>query len=232
MAGIKFEIEATLRDVKGKGASRRLRRQEKVPGVVYGGGKPAQNLMFDHNKMSKALGHEAFYSHILSLKTNDEAEKVILKDVQRHPYKPRILHVDFQRVRADEKLHMNVPLHFIGGDKAQGVKDGGLISHIESDIEVSCFPDNLPEYIELDISNMQLNDIMHISDLKLPEGVESVALSHEDDKPLVSIHMPRIEEEVPTAAPEAPSEVPAIAQKSEEGAPGSESSSKPEKGEK
>lgn len=212
-----FEIEATVRLDMGKGASRRLRREEKVPGVVYGGGKEAISLSFEHNKMSKALEAEAFYSHILTLKTGTDSERVILKDVQRHPFKPRILHVDFQRVRADEKLHMHVPVHFVGGDKAPGVKEGGLISHILSDLEIACLPDNLPEYIELDISEMALNQILHISDIKLPKGVESVALSHDDDKPVVSIHMPRIEEEevIPTEAPIAPSEVPAMAQKTE-----------------
>ena len=215
-----FEIEAAVRHEMGKGASRRLRRIEKVPGVVYGGGKDAIPLTFEHNKMSKALDNEAFYSHILTLKTDGEAERVILKDVQRHPFKPRILHVDFQRVRADEKLHMHVPLHFIGSEQAPGVKEeGGIVSHIISDVEVACLPDDLPEYLELDISDMQLNQILHLSDIKLPKGVELVALLHEDDKPVVSVHIPRVEVEevVPTEAPVA-SEVPAIEQK----APGEE----------
>ncbi len=215
----KYEIEATVRHDIGKGASRRLRREEKVPGVVYGGGKESVTLTFEQKKVSKSLENEAFYSRILTLKTGSESERVILKDVQRHPYKPRILHVDFQRVRADEKLHMHIPLHFIGADKAPGVKDaGGIVSHIMNDVEVSCLPDNLPEYLELDISDMQLNQIKHLSDIKLPEGVEIGALVHGDDKPVVSIHMPRIEEEPvveETAAPLA-SEVPAIAQKGEE----------------
>ncbi len=211
----KFEVEANVRHVKGKGASRRLRREEKVPGVVYGGGKDAISLTLEHSKISKALSNEAFYSHILVLKTGTESEKVILKDVQRHPYKPRIAHVDFQRVRADVKLTMNVPLHFVGGDKAPGVKEGGLISHIVSDVEISCFPDDLPENIELDISNMALNQILHLSDITLPKGVELVALTHGDDKGIVSIHLPRAEEEIPTEAPVA-SEVPAIEQKGEE----------------
>ncbi len=211
----KFELEAGVRHDMGKGASRRLRREEKVPGVIYGGGKAAQSLTLEHKHISKSLENEAFYSHILTLKTNGESERVILKDVQRHPYKPRVLHVDFQRVRADEKLHMHIPLHFVGGDKAPGVKDaGGIVSHIMSDVEVSCFPDDLPEYLELDISEMQLNQILHLSDIKLPKGVELVALAHGDDKPVVSVHIPRVEEEpvIPEEAPSA-SEVPAIAQK-------------------
>ncbi len=221
----KFEIEATVRHEIGKGASRRLRREEKVPGVIYGGGKAPVALTFEHKTVAKSLENEAFYSHILTLKTGKESERVILKDVQRHPYKPRIAHVDFQRVRSDEKLHMHIPLHFVGADVAPGVKDaGGLVSHIMSDVEVSCFPDDLPEYIAVDVSEMQLNQILHLSDLKLPKGVEIVALSHDDDKPVVSIHMPRIEEEPVVEETEAPaaSEVPAMAQKGEDEAEGEE----------
>lgn len=214
----KFEVEAAVRHDIGKGASRRLRRGEKVPGVIYGGAKEAISLTFEHNKLAKLLANEAFYSHILTLKTNSETERVILKDVQRHPYKPRILHIDFQRIRADEKLHMHIPLHFIGGEKAPGVKEGGLVSHIETDVEVSCLPDNLPEYLEIDIAELQLNQILHLSDIKLPEGVEAVALIQGNDKPIVSIHVPRIEEEPTpevTEEPVVPSEVPATAQKGE-----------------
>jgi len=215
----KFEIEATVRHEIGKGASRRLRHQAKVPGVVYGGGKAPVSVTFEQNKMNKALSVEAFYSHILTLKTGTESERVVLKDVQRHPFKPMLLHLDFQRVRADEKLHMHIPLHFQGGALAPGVKDaGGLVSHIMSDVEVSCLPDDLPEYLELDISGMELNQILHLSDIKLPKGVEIVALTHGNDKPVVSVHLPRIEVEpevIPTEAPVAPAEVPALEQKTE-----------------
>jgi large subunit ribosomal protein L25 len=212
-----FQIEAAVRHEIGKSPSRRLRRKDKLPGVIYGGGKDPVSLTFEHNKMLKSLENEAFYSHILTLKTDGETERVILKALQRHPYKPRILHVDFQRVRADEKLHMNIPLHFTGEDKAPGVKGGGIISHIMSDIEVSCFPDHLPEDLEIDISDLELNQIKHLSDIKLPPGVEIVSLLHEDDKAIVSAHLPEIEEvvEVPVEVA-APSEVPAIAQKGED----------------
>ena len=153
----------------------------------------------------------------MTLKTGSESERVILKDVQRHPFKARILHIDFQRVRSDEKLHMHVPLHFVGGDAAPGVKDGGgVISHIMSDVEVSCLPDDLPEFIEVDVSGMQLNDIIHLSNLTLPKGVEIVALLHENDKPVVSIHLPRIEEEPEPVATEeevAAADVPASSKK-------------------
>lgn len=222
----KFEIEATVRQDIGKGASRRLRREANVPGVVYGGGKDPVSLTVEHKLIAKSLENEAFYSHILTLKTGSDSERVILKDVQRHPFKPRIMHVDFQRVRADEKLHMYIPLHFIGADVAPGVKDsGGMISHIINDVEVSCLPDNLPEYLEVDLTNMQLNQILHLSDIPLPKGVEIVALAHGDDKPVVSIHMPRVEEEPVVEETEVPSaDVPAIAQKGED--EGSESAGK------
>lgn len=215
---IKFELEAAVRHDMGKGASRRLRREEKVPGVVYGGGKDAVSLTFEHKHIAKALESEAFYSHILTLKTGTENERVILKDVQRHPFKPRVMHIDFQRVRADEKLHMHIPLHFVGTESAPGVKAGGLLSHIINDIEITCLPDNLPEYVEVDVSNLELNQILHMSDLKLPKGVELVALVHGDDKPVASIHLPRIEEEPAAETAEgevAPGEVPATEQKAE-----------------
>jgi large subunit ribosomal protein L25 len=214
----KFEIAADFRHDLGKGASRRLRREEKVPAIVYGGGKNPTALVLKHKDIVKSLENEAFYSRILSLKTETDTERVILKDVQRHPFKPRILHVDFQRVRADEKLHMNIPLHFTGGDKAPGVKEaGGIVSHILNDVEVACLPDDLPENIEVDLSDLQLNQILHLSDLKLPAGVEIIALAHGDDKPVVSIHIPRVVEEEPVVAAgteaAAPSDVPATAQK-------------------
>ncbi len=221
-----FEVAAHVRQDIGKGASRRLRREDKVPGVVYGGGKDTVSILVEHKNISKSLTNEAFYSRILTLKTGSDSERVILKDVQRHPYKPRIMHIDFQRVRSDEKLHMHVPLHFVGAENAPGVKDaGGIMSHIMSDVEVSCFPDDLPEFIEVDVSTMQLNDILHLSNLKLPKGVEIVALLHEDDKPVVSVHMPRIEEEPVVEATEEVSaaDVPASEQKAEgEGEDGKE----------
>lgn len=224
-----FEVEAVVRHDMGKGASRRLRRESKVPGVVYGGKKEAVSVLFEHNKLSKALQNEAFYSHILTLKTGTESDKVILKAVQRHPYKPIIMHVDFQRINMHEKLHMHVPLHFKGAEEAPGVKEGGLISHIMSDVEVSCLPADLPEYIEIDVSDMAMNDIKHLSNIVLPKGVDIVALLHDDDKPVVSVHMPRIEEEpvVEEVAAEVPAaEVPAMAQKSPEEIAAEEAASK------
>lgn len=194
-----FELEAEPREDIGKGASRRLRHANLVPAVVYGAGEPAISLTLNHDKVSVALAQEAFYSHILTLKLGKKNEKVILKAVQRHPAKPRVQHIDFLRIRADQKIHMHVPLHFIGDDEAPGLKEGGVISHIMSDVEVSCLPANLPEHIEVDVSNLALNQVLHLSDIKLPKNIELVAFAHGvegHDLPVVSMHIPRIIEDV------------------------------------
>jgi large subunit ribosomal protein L25 len=206
MSSISFELEADVRQDTGKGASRRLRHTNKVPAVVYGADKDAQSLTLDHNKVIHALSHEAFYSHILTLKVEGKKESVILKDLQRDPSAPRILHMDFLRIKADQKLQMHIPLHFIGDELAPGVKDGGVISHLIADVEVSCLPANLPEFIEVDTSKLGMNETLHLSDLKLPKGVELTAFAHgaeSHDHPVVSIHKPRIiDEEVSIVAEE------------------------------
>ncbi len=196
----KFELEAEVRADQGKGASRRLRHKNQVPAVVYGAGEAPVSLTLNHDKVLIATSNAAFYSHILTLHVSGKSEKVILKDMQRHPAKPRVLHMDFLRIRADQKLQMNVRLHFLGEDNAPGVKDGGVISHLISDVEVSCLPANLPEYLELDVSNLGMNETLHLSNIKLPEGVELVAFLRGiegHDQAVVSIHMPRMEEEAP-----------------------------------
>jgi large subunit ribosomal protein L25 len=200
---ISFELEAQTRHAKGKGASRRLRRTDQVPAILYGAGKEATPLVLDHNKVIVALQHESFYTHILTLKVDNQPEKVILKDLQRHAYKPRVMHMDFLRIRADEKLKMHVPLHFVGAELAPGVKEGGLVSHVISDVEISCLPADLPEYIEVDVSTMALDQLLHLSELRLPQGVEIVALTHGRDATVASIHLPRAEEETVAAAPAA-----------------------------
>jgi len=203
MAKIKFELDDTVRQDLGKGASRRLRHTDAVPAVIYGAGQPAVSLTLDHNKVATALAHEAFYSHILTLKIESKPEQVILKAVQRHPAKPRIQHLDFLRIRADQKLHMHIPLHFVGDDVAPGLSEGGVIYHAISDVEVSCLPANLPEFIEVDTSQLKLNETLHLSNLKLPKGVELVAFSHGaegHDSAVVSIHIPRVIEEEPIEA--------------------------------
>ncbi|RJQ47123.1 MAG: 50S ribosomal protein L25/general stress protein Ctc [Gammaproteobacteria bacterium] len=187
---------AETRNAKGKGASRRLRHADKVPGIIYGGEQPAVPVTLEHNSLLRHLDHEAFYSHILTVKLDGREEKAVLRDLQRHPHKPRIVHIDLQRVSATQKLRMRVPLHFTGADIAPGVKQsGGVVSHLMSDLEVSCFPQHLPEFIEVDLSQVKLNESVHLSHLKLPEGVELVALAHGDDRAVASIHMPRVVEE-------------------------------------
>ena len=190
-----FKLDAKAREDAGKGASRRLRRLEgAVPAIVYGGDKDPQMVSVIHKDLIKHLDHEAFYSHVITLNIGKESENVILKDLQRHPAKEEILHVDFLRVLKDQKLTMNVPLHFINEDKSPGVKlGGGKVSHTMTQLEVSCLPVNIPEYIEVDLAEAQVGDIIHISDLKLPEGVESVALAHgsDHDLPIASVNKPK-----------------------------------------
>lgn len=213
----KYELNAEIRNVKGKGASRRLRREgEQLPAIIYGGEKESVSLTLNHREVMKALENEAFYSHILTLNIGGQKEKVVLKDLQRHPYKVRMVHMDFLRV-GHQKITMHVPIHFLGGDVAPGVKTGGgIVSHLMTSVDVRCMPDDLPEYLELDISKLELNESIHLSQIKLPKGVEIVQLSHgiEHDLPVVNIHIPRavIEEEAVaevTETEEAAAETPA-----------------------
>ncbi len=176
-----FTITAVARSDKGKGASRRLRREGMVPGVVYGGGKDPQMIAVPHNKLVQQLEHEAFYSSILTLEIEGNTERAVLKDLQRHPAKPFILHFDLQRVADTDRIRMHVPLHFVGEDKAPGVKAGGKIHHAMVDVEVICAAKDLPEHIEVDVSEMSVGDMIHLTDLKLPEGVEIAALTHGDE---------------------------------------------------
>jgi large subunit ribosomal protein L25 len=186
-----FVLDAQARDDLGKGASRRLRRLEGlVPGIVYGGSKNPVNISINHKDLIKHLENEAFYSHIISLNVAGKAEDVILKDLQRHPSKPMVLHADFLRVSKSTKLHTNVPLHFVNEATSKGVKlQGGKVVHNLVQLEVSCLPANLPEFIEVDLGEMEVGQILHISDLKLPKGVTSVALSHGADHDLAVVTM-------------------------------------------
>jgi large subunit ribosomal protein L25 len=191
-----FELNATVRSDLGKGASRRLRRlAEMVPAIIYGEGKPAVNISIPHKDIQKALTNEAFYSHILTLKMSNGAdEKVVLKAMQRHPVRPLILHVDFLRIDENEELTLRVPIHFINEASCPAVKnEGGVVSHLMSDIEVLCLPKDLPEYIVVDLAEVKLNETNHIGDLKLPAGVRSAAIAHGGDPmlPVVAIHAPR-----------------------------------------
>jgi large subunit ribosomal protein L25 len=204
----KFDLVADYREDKGKGASRRLRREGKVPAIIYGAGRPPRSLSFDHNKVLRQLENESFYSSVLNIKVGEKSQAAIVKDIQRHPARPIIMHIDLQRIVEDEVIRMNVPIHFIGGEEAVGVKEGGgSVSHLRTDVEVVCLPKDLPEFFEIDISELELDAMMHLSDLKVPEGVEipELALGPEHDHPIVSIHIIKvavIEEEVEEEAVE------------------------------
>jgi len=190
-----YEIIAVSRSDQGKGASRRLRREGMVPGIIYGGGKDPEMFATGHNELIQHLDHEAFYSHILTVKVDGKPQKVVLKDLQRHPAKPFVTHMDLLRVAEGDRIKMHVPLHFLNEDTAPGVKAGGLVSHTMTDVEVICEAKDLPEYIEVDLGGMNVGDIIHLTDLTLPEGVALVALSHGDveehDAAVVSIHTAR-----------------------------------------
>lgn len=168
-----FEVNVEPRGDLGKGANRRLRREKKMPGIVYGEAKAPQPISLSQFEMFQHLDHEAFYSHILTLKFPDHEEKVVLRDLQRHPHKEVLVHVDFQRVSASHAISMTVPLHFKGDDVAPGVKSqGGVINHVITEVTVSCLPDRLPEYIEVDLSGLHTGESIHLGELTLPEGVE------------------------------------------------------------
>ncbi len=193
---ISFELDAEFRDDQGKGASRRLRRHGKVPAILYGGKRDARALLLDHTRLAQLMDNERFYSTIVGLRVGDQQQAAVLKDVQRHPYKNQIMHIDFQRVLEDEKIRMQVPLHFKGGAESKGVKEqGGVLSHVRNDVEITCLPKDLPEFVEVDVSGLEINQVVRLSDLRLPAGVELVDLLAGRDGPVASIHMPRVEEE-------------------------------------
>ena len=200
-----LDLVAEIRDEQGKGASRRLRRQGKVPAILYGGGKPPRPLTLDHDKVVHQMEEESFFSSILTIKAGENTQPAIIKDVQRHPARNRILHLDLQRVVADEKIRMNVPIHYLNEDTAVGVKAGGVVSRHFIEVEVSCLPADLPEYFEVDIGGLEVDQMLHLSDIKAPEGVEIIELSHGEghDQPIVAIHIPKkIEEPEEDEAPE------------------------------
>ncbi len=188
-------LNASLRQDTGKGASRRLRRlAQLVPGIVYGGDKEPQNISVVQKDLVKALEQEAFYSQIIDLNIDGSKQKVILRDLQRHPSKVALLHIDFQRVSADQKLQTRVPLHFLNEDVCIGVKmQGGFISQLLTELEIICLPGDLPEAIEVDMANLEVDQVIHISDLSLPAGVESVALQHgaDYDQAVATVHKAR-----------------------------------------
>jgi large subunit ribosomal protein L25 len=214
-----IEVVAIPRSLQGTSASRRLRNTGRTPGIVYGGGKSAQPIELDHNALSRHLKMEAFHASILTMKIGDESQQVLLRDVQMHPWRQMVQHVDFQRVAADEKIHVKVPLHFINVEHSPGVKLGhGIISHVLNEIEITCLPGDLPEYIEVDLANVELGDSVHLADLQFPSGVESVQFKRGDNQVVATIQVPggSKEEEVEAEAPPPAAAVPATAQKDKE----------------
>jgi len=214
-----FDLIADIREDQGKGASRRLRHQGKVPAIIYGAGRPPRALVFDHNRVLQQLDNESFYSSVLNIKVGEKSQAAILKDVQRHPAKPQVMHMDFQRIVEDEDIKMLVPIHFIGEDVAPGVKEGGgKVSHLITEVEIVCLPRYLPEYLNIDVSELELDAMLKLSDIVLPEGVSIPALAQgeEADRSVVSIHVIKevvIEDEeeiepgaVPVEGEEAPAE--------------------------
>ena len=209
-----FELAGEPRATLGRTDSRRLRKAGKVPAIMYGGGEAPEALVLDHNSLRNQMSKEAFYTSILTLKIGSKAQQVVVKGVERHPARPQIMHMDFQRVREDVEITLTVPIHFTGEAESKGVKDqGGVVDHLMTDVEVRCLPRYLPEFLTLDVTALELNQIYHLSDIKLPEGVTLVALAGGNDHPVVAVNLPRAEEiDIPVETETPAGEVPALAQ--------------------
>jgi len=203
-----FELVAEVRDdTQGKGASRRLRHTGRVPAIMYGGKAAPTALSFDHQKLLVALENERFFSTLLAIKIGDSTQPAILKDLHRHPAKTQVLHLDLQRVFDDQPIHMTIPLHFKNAAISPGVKtQGGLVSHLANEVDIICLPKDLPEFLELDLAEMQIGETKRLSDVPLPAGVQFVALAHGRDEAVVAIHHPRAEEAEATPAAAAATE--------------------------
>jgi large subunit ribosomal protein L25 len=221
---MKIEIKADKRSVQGTGASRRLRRESKVPGILYGAGKDALPIELDHKDLWFKLKMESFHASILDMEVGGEKSQALLRDYQMHPFRPLILHVDFQRVDANKKIHVKVPLHFVNAEISPGVKvAGGIVQHVMNELDIQCLPKDLPEFIEVDLSNLQAGHSLHLSTLPLPAGVEAIVPKGEDPT-VATVVIPRVmtaEEELAeaallTAAAPAAAEVPTVAQKAKE----------------
>jgi len=190
---VKFDLVAEERTDSGKGASRRLRRAGKVPAIVYGAGRAPRAVCFDRDPLMHKMENESFFSSVLTISVKGKARQCILKDVQMHPAKRLVLHLDLQRIVADEKIRMSVPIHFLNEEAAPGVKTGGgTVAHVVTDIEVSCFPADLPEYLEIDIGDLELDQSLSLSQIGLPEGVEIPDLTEEHDPVVVTIHIVKV----------------------------------------
>ena len=208
-----IQLTAELRTDVGKGASRRLRRlEDKVPGIIYGEGKDPQMLTLSANEVGKAMQFEAFYSQIIDLSVGGKKEQAVVRDMQRNPANERLLHIDFLRISANKAITVSVPLHFINEEACVGVKvGGGIISRTMTELDIMCLPKDLPEYLEVDMTDVEIGTTLHISDITLPKGVESVALSHgtDHDLPIAAVNKPKAkveETDEPAAATDAAGE--------------------------
>ncbi len=211
-----MDIVVTHRTVQGTGASRRLRHNGRVPGILYGAGKEAQSIELDHNELFHKLRQEAFHASVLTLMLDGESQPALLRDVQMHPFRPIVLHVDFQRVDINSKIHMKVPLHFINADISPGVKQSGAnISHILNEVEVLCLPADLPEFIEVDLKDLAVGHSLHLADITAPTGIEFAAIVKGENPPVAAAVLPRAArvEDEEVVAPVAAAEVPAANQK-------------------
>ena len=189
---MEIEVIAYKRELQGTGASRRLRSAGKVPGIVYGGTAAPMQIELDHNALYHALRKEAFHASVLNLTVDGASQSVLLRDTQWHPYKQQVLHVDFQRIDKTHKIHVKVPLHFLNEETAPGVKTGGgKVSHVITEIDITCLPGNLPEFIAVDIGHLELNHSIHVNELKLPEGVEIVAHLIHENPAVVAVTLPK-----------------------------------------
>ncbi|MCA3221799.1 MAG: 50S ribosomal protein L25/general stress protein Ctc [Burkholderiales bacterium] len=209
-----MKVTATTRSAQGTSASRRLRRADKVPGIIYGGKAQPTAIEVEHNPLFHALRKEKFHASILEMDLDGKSERVLLRDFQMHPYKPQVLHIDFQRVAEDEAIHMRVPLHFVGEENSPAVKlNAAIISHVLSQVDVACLPRDLPEFIEVDLSGIKSTDVLKVSDLRMPAGVKPV-LRGKENPVVVTVSVPGAQaEEDTSAAPTPAAEVPATAQK-------------------
>ena len=223
---MKIEVTAFPRAQQGSSASRRLRVTGRVPGIVYGADKKAQTVELDHKELLRNLGLETFHASILDMSLDGEKFQALLRDYQMHPWKKQVVHVDFQRVDPNRKIHMRVPLHFKNAEIAPGVKTGGgVMQQAMTSIDIQCLPADLPAYIEVDVKDMELNDTLHVTELTLPNGVEPIAKLKLEDPAVVSIHVPKeivIEEEAAAPVTEIIGEVPAEGEEGAEAAEGGE----------
>jgi large subunit ribosomal protein L25 len=219
-------INAEVRSDVGKGASRRLRRVgERVPAIIYGAEEDPVNLTLNTNELMKAMQSEAFFSQILDVKFDGKSQQAVLRDVQRNPATEKVLHVDFLRISANKPIQVSVPLHFVNEDKCKGVRlGGGTIAHTLNEVEISCLPGDLPEYIEVYMAELDIGEIIHLSDLALPKGVSIIALTHDDDRAVVSVQAPRVESEGEEEVLEAAAEGEADSEAAPAGDAGEESS--------